>query len=231
MATVADILTSARYQLHDTDQNKWTGAELLDYVNRGYRLLWSRLTQLNSDFNSKSKLYEITGGVDTYTLPDDFWAVKFMKLDGEEKPLSQVDYSTIKSTTATFDEDGDPILDSDDAYVLQSSIVGTGTPDSYSIHENQFFLRPIPDATVNLLMVYFYKPTDLDSDTTTPFNGIADEAFIVFICEMALAREEHNTARMQSALSSLLRMADVFFKRRDKTLKRIGAYRWDYQDL
>lgn len=231
MATIADLLTSARYQLHDTDQNKWTGAELLDYINRGYRLLWSRLTQLNSDFNSKSNMYTLTGGVDTYLLPTDFWAVKFLKIDGEENKLAQVDYGSIETVTATYDSDGDPILDSDDAYVLISGTVGTGTPDSYAIHEGQFFLRPIPDSALNLLMVYYYKPTDLDSDSTTPFNGIADEALIAFIVEMAFARDEHNTSRAQSALSALLRMADIFFKRRDKTLKRITAYRWDYEKL
>ena len=50
---VSDLITSIRYQLHDTDSNNWTGAEILDYINRGYKLIWQQLIRIKSDLVAK----------------------------------------------------------------------------------------------------------------------------------------------------------------------------------
>ncbi len=98
MATVADLLTSIRYQLHDTQSNKWTGAELIDYVNRGYRLIRTRLVQIRSDLVRTLSTVTLVAGTESYTIPTGFQAFEFMQVDGEEKSLSQVDMSYIEGT-------------------------------------------------------------------------------------------------------------------------------------
>jgi hypothetical protein len=212
MATVADLLTSVRYQIRDGGTNKWTGAELIDYVNRGYRLVWARLVQLRSDFVKKLNPQTLTINLEQYALPADFWSVDFLQIEGETKPMSAVDMSYVEMYNANLSAD-------------------LNVPMAYAIYNGYFYIRPIPDGAYMMNEYYFYKPSDLDSTDTTPFNGIADEAFIAYVTEMALAREEHNTARNQSAVSSLLRMTDILFKRRDKQLKRVDAYRWEYEGM
>jgi hypothetical protein len=235
MATVADLLTSVKYQIRDGGTNKWPGAELIDYVNRGYRLIWTRLVQLKSDFVVKTLSKTISPGIGAYLLPNDFWAVNFLKVEGESLKLYAVDFSELPNVS------GDSLISEDDYYILTEdgvkialsnpAPVGTGTPDSYTIGEGYFILSPVPLSAGSMLVSYFYKPVNLTDTSDTPFNGIADESLIAFVVEMALAREEHNTARNQSAISSLLRMADILFKRRNKALRRITAYRWEYEGL
>jgi hypothetical protein len=213
MATVADLLTSIRYQIREGGTNKWTGAELIDYINRGYRLILARLVQLKSDLVKTTTTATLVAGTENYTIPTGLQAIDFLQVDGESLPLNQVDMSYIERYNSMFN----PVTD--------------GVPRCFALFNGYIYLRPTPTAAGTLNIYYFAQPTDLTSSTTTPFNGIADEALIAFVVEMALAREEHNTARNQSAVSSLLRMADILFKRRDKTLKRINAYRWEFEEL
>lgn len=212
MATVGDLLTSVRYQVRDGGTNKWPGAELLDYINRGYRLILARLVQLKSDLAKTSTTITLVAGTENYAIPTGLQAIEFLYVEGEDSPLPQVDMSYIENYTTKVSATAD-------------------TPECYALFNGYIYVRPIPAAAGTITIYYYGQPTDLDSTDTTPFNGIADEALIAFVVEMALAREEHNTARNQSAVSSLLRMADILFKRRDKTLKRINAYRWEYEGL
>ena len=213
MATVADLLTSVRYQIRDGGTNKWPGAELIDYINRGYRLVLTRLVQLKSDLVKTSTTVTLVAGTENYTIPTGLQAIEFLQIEGQSQPLNQVDMSYIEMYNSKFS----PVTD--------------GVPRCFALFNGYIYLRPTPTAAGTLNVYYYAQPTDLTSSTTTPFNGIADEALIAFVVEMALAREEHNTARNQNAVSSLLRMADILFKRRDKTLKRINAYRWEFEGL
>ena len=213
MATVADLLASVKYQIRDGGTNKWTGAELIDYLNRGYRLILTRLVQLNSDLVKTSTTISLVSGTEKYAIPTGLQAIDFLQLDNEPVPLNQVGISYIEEYNSKFS----PVTD--------------GVPRVFALFNGYIYLRPIPKATGTLNVYYFAQPTNLDSSATTPFNGIADEALIAYVVEMALAREEHNTARNQAAVSSLLRMADILFKRRDKALRRINAYRWESEGL
>lgn len=212
MATVADLLTSVRYPIRDGGTNKWTGAELLDYINRGYRLIFARLVQIKSDLVKTSTTVSLVAGTENYAIPAGLQAIEFLYVEGSEKPLPQVDMSYIENYTTKVSSQAD-------------------TPGCFALFNSYIYVRPIPAAAGTLTVYYYGQPTDLDSGDTTPFNGIADEALIAFVEEKALAREEHNTQRAQAAVSSLLRMADILFKRRDKVLKRINAYRWEYEEL
>jgi hypothetical protein len=209
---VSDLITSIRYQLHDTDTNNYTGAEILDYINRGYRLIWSQLVKKKSDFVKKLNAQALVSGTENYALPSDFLNVALMQIETEEDPLAAVDIGYIETYTAKFG-------------------TGDATPKVYAIHNGYFYLRPIPDAVYTLNEYYFYKTTDLNSSSDTPFNSIADEALISFAVGMCLNRDEKNVQRNDSVVSSLLKMADTLFQRRDKTLKRINAYRWEYQGM
>jgi hypothetical protein len=228
---VSDLITSIRYQLHDTDANNWTGAEILDYINRGYKLIWQQLIRIKSDLVAKVYAETTVIGTDTYLLPTDFWSMKFIKVDGEDKPLSAVDYSTIVTTSNTFDQYGDPILDSDNAYVLTQDTVGDGTPTTYALIEGQYVLRPNPSEIRNIILVYFYKVNTLDSTSLEPFNGMINEPLIAFATGMCLNRDERTQGRQDKIVSQLISSALMLTGRRDKTLKRINAYRWEYEEL
>ena len=212
MATVADLLTSVKYQIRDGGTNKWPGAELIDYVNRGYRLVFNELVRIDSDLVKSTAAITLVAGTENYALPTGLQAIKFLQIEGATDPLTQVDMAYIETYAAKFTNQRD-------------------TPRVFSIFNGYFYLRPIPNASGTMNVYYFVQPSDLTSSSTTPFSGIADEALIAFTVEMALAREEHSTARYQQMISSLLRMAGILFMRRDKGLRRINAYRWEYEGL
>ena len=209
---VSDLITSIRYQLHDTDSNNFTGAELLDYINRGYRLIWSQLIKKKSDLVKKVNAQTLSIGTENYALPADFLNVSFLQIEGEEDPLAAVDISTIEMYHARNGS-------------------AQGTPTVYALYNGYFYLRPIPDSAYTLNEYYFYKITDLDSSDDTPFNSVADEALIAFTVGMALNRDQRDVSRNDKVVSALLGLADNLFQRRDKTLKRINAYRWEYEGL
>ena len=211
---VSDLITSIRYQLHDTNANNWTGAEILDYINRGHRLIWTELIKHKSDLVRKATTASTVAGTETYALPSDFYAVDFLQLDDEEKPLSAVDMSYIET------------------YAYRFTPYSNARPTVYAIHNGYFYLRPVPDAVYTLNEYYFYKPSaNLDSSDSPPFNGAADEALIAFTTGMALNRDERTQGRQDKIVSQLVGAALMLTGRRDKTLKRINAYRWEYEGL
>jgi len=209
---VSDLITSIRYQLHDTNSNNYTGAEILDYINRGYRLVWSQLVKNKSDFVKKLYAQTLVAGTENYAVQTDFLNVSFLQIEGEEEYLKAVDIGYIETYNDKFG-------------------ATNNTPEVYALYNGYFYLRPKPNSGYTMNEYYFYKPSDLNSSDTTPFNGIADESLIAFTVGMCLNRDEHNVQRNDSLVSSLLKMADTLFQRRDKTLKRINAYRWEYQGM
>jgi hypothetical protein len=209
---VSDLITSIRYQLHDTDSNNWTGAEILDYINRGHRLIWAEMVKNNSDLVHKATSGIIYASGDNYDTPSDFWTLDFLQIEGEDSPLSAVDYAYIKTYVDKFGDEG-------------------GTPTVYAIYNGGFHVRPIPTADVTLNIYYFYKPSTLTSTSDSPFNDITNEALIAFAVGMCLVRDERSQSRQDKIISQLLSSAMSLFGRRDKSLKRINAYRWEYEEL
>jgi hypothetical protein len=213
MATVAELITSIRYPIVDTESNKYTGAEILDYINRGYDLIYNRLIQLKSDLVRTSTTQTLTVGDGSYALPSDFWAIDFMQISGEDKVLKQVNYDYILTYTVRFTP-----------YVYD-------VPTVYAIQGGQYYLRPEPDQAYTLNVVYYPSLTDLDTSDNAPFGGIFNHALKAYAEAMCKYREEKNISIDQNAASAILRSADITARRRDKRLWRVNAYRWEYEGL
>lgn len=210
---VSDLITSIRYQLHDTDANNWTGAEILDYINRGYNLIWRELSKNKSDLVKKLNAQTLTPGTYYYALPTDFWHVDYLQIVGEYEQMKAVDHEYIDTYDVNFGTDRQ-------------------VPNVYSIYNGYFYIKPIPDLAYTLNEYYFYKPAAaLGSADDTPFNGVSDEALIAFATGMCLNRDERSQGRQDKIISQLIGSAMTLFGRRDKTLNRINAYRWEYEGL
>ena len=69
---LSDLITSARYDLRDTDSTQYTDAELVEYANRARVQLDSALGSINSDWVSTTGTLILESGNDYATLPTDF---------------------------------------------------------------------------------------------------------------------------------------------------------------
>lgn len=90
--TVDDVITSARYDLRDTNDIEYADAELIDYLNRSVLTLSSALSSLNSDWVHASTDLTLSTG-DNYTAqPSDCAAVRQIFISQDEVIKKSVDF-------------------------------------------------------------------------------------------------------------------------------------------
>ena len=69
MATVGDIITSARYDLQDHGGQKWNNDQLVNYINRIVQLIDRILLTRNSDFTLATTTGTLSNGTNTVVEP------------------------------------------------------------------------------------------------------------------------------------------------------------------
>lgn len=212
--TVANLITSIRYTIKDTAASKFASdnAELLDYVQRAYEMLYQRLIELQSDINLTINAQALAAGTGNYDLPADFQAWGFVHIAGESKRMDQVNYDNILAYDELFGSNSD-------------------TPTRFAIYNDDIYIKPTPDAVYTMNEYYYAHPSTLATSTTMPFAGIFNRAIQRWVERMCLNRDEFDIKVEDAETKLLLSFAEGVHRARNKSLKRINAYRWEYQGL
>jgi len=204
MSTVADILTSVRYDLKDTagvnfefTSSGEENGELIDYLNRGLGHLAALLQQYGSDLVKKAGTITITAGVREGTLPTDFVRFAYEGRNetgytskiGEHRPLARIQGETAWLKEITLAE------------ALEYLSTSTGKPTKVCLLNNQALFLPYADAAYTADVFYYYNPAKLTiSASVIPFSGIFDQVLQQFVVTLALNRDEYNAQFEQNLI-------------------------------
>jgi hypothetical protein len=215
MATlVSALITSIRYSIKDTGTTdpSWTDAEILEYINQAQDIILQRLAINKSDVGLSVSSVSLVAGTENYAVPSNFWDHKSLLIDGQKDSLSQVGYDDIKTFNANFSSKQQ-------------------VPERYALYNDYFYLRPIPDAVYTLNIFYYAQPTALTTASNMPFKELYNQAIKKYAVAQCFLRDEFNEDKEEKALSGLIETADRVMMHRDKSLKRVTAYRWEYEGL
>lgn len=215
MATlVSSLITSIRYYLKDTDtiDPSWVDDEILEYINQAQDILFQRLVSRKSDIGVQATTRTLVSGTENYAVPSNFWEHKTLFITGEADLLKQVEH--------------DYILRYNDKITSES-----GVPTCFSLYNDYFYLRPIPDSAYTLNIYFYAQPTALTTVSNMPFKELYNQAIKTFAVAKCFLRDEFNIDKENAATDTLVTMADRLSAGRNKSLKRANAYRWEYEGL
>jgi len=172
---VSEIITLARHQIIDTDGTFLTDTIAASLTNKFLRLVYRKLSQLDSDLIRQSYSQALTGGTAGYTLPTSFWRWQFLRIDGETMDLAQKPWVFMERFTDAVDS-------------------GTGTPLYYCNHsDGKVYLRPAPTGGT-AVGAYFKSPTALVAADTFPFNGLFDDACANYLVGMLKLADDYDVS-------------------------------------
>jgi hypothetical protein len=164
IATVADIITSARYDLRDFGGQKFDDDQLVDYMNRIVALLDELLITKQSDFTMTSADVTLSSGEYVATSPTRSNLVVALFYGTEKiikEPLSDVMYR----------------------YQINNEGSVTGKPRYWAYNNNNLLFNVEADDDYTLKAHYHVKTATLDSSSNMPyndwFNNYLREALVV----------------------------------------------------
>lgn len=140
--------------------SRWSDDDLNRFLNEAL-LEISRAAK-----RRKTAALSFTAGEDSKILPADL-----LRIDGN--PLWQVTGESIRRE----------IISSEDAYPLDNA---TGRPQEYWLIGNSILIRPVPDTSGTLTVVYFYKFPNLAADTDVPEPENVDDILVAYALWQAL---------------------------------------------
>lgn len=171
MALASAIITSARYDLRDTDSTQYTDAELLDYLNRSLTQLYAVLGSLHSDWvHASDSSKTLSASSNSVTVPSDFATIRSLWIDDDELSKQDVDY----------------------IYYERKFITTAGQPDYYAIEGASIIFERTADQNYPLIIYYNKKATDLVSSGSMPFSDEFNQPIRQAIVLMAKNRNEYN---------------------------------------
>jgi len=183
MATAIDVITSARYDLRDEEEKKYTNPMLLDFLNRGMKPLCVTLSSLDSDWVNNSTELSLTED-DTYVaLPDLFISEINVKIGSDNLTKKSVPW--IRN------------------YRVDSS---AGEPGYYAIQGENLLVEKKVDQDYTVLFEYAKSEAVLDIDDDMPFNDEFNEVLRQFIVFVASNRQE---PELESKTESILLTEEV----------------------
>lgn len=184
MSTAGSVITSARYDLRDTDETQYSGSELLDYLKRAIKVLDAELAGLNSDWVETQTTISLSTTASTVTQPSHAHSIRTLWIDDDE--IRKRDLDVIRRKRQLIDSAGQP-----DYYANQgtSIIFERKSNGSYTItaHINQ------------------YTPALASSNTTMPFNGEFDDSLrqaVVILAENRQKRDLNASAVLHDVFQS-----------------------------
>jgi len=202
MTTTSELIASARIDIADPSSTVFTDAQMLDYLNRGFRQVHEKLVEWDADIIRARQTIAVTSGDDAYDLPAGYWLTCFMYIDGEANHLIQLKADAL----------------------LKYPVTQTGTPFGYLISGTEIILRWMPNATKTLYHYHYIAYSNLALLATTPFNGLFDQVARQFVASMALNRNEYNT---QVELAILKYLEESAWNIMNKRLPSIDITPWD----
>ena len=212
--TLNQLITSIRYTIKDTKFSKFdsNNLELVDYIQRAYEMVYQRLAVLQSTLLMTDYPQDLTAGLSGYLLPSDFMNFGYCQIEGQPKPMTPVDYSHIETYNDSFGST-------------------PGVPSMFAIYRGILYIKPDPADAYVLNEHYIPNPLTLTGTGVMPFGGIFNRGIQRWVERMALNRDEFNIQVEDAETKMLMNFAEGVHRARTRNLRRIPAYRWEYQGL
>lgn len=192
MATVSTVIQSARYDLSDFQTGiQWDNTELLNYLNRIYKVLHSELATLDSDLVEGEE-------TDIDTVSDQNYV--------DLSSLNSGNWSHIKAVWR-----GTNLLEQTSLFkmrykrIYRGSTV-TGPPYYWAVkNQNLLFEQKCDQAYTDLVIYYYTKPADLALTDSMPYNDRFNDTFIEMLNFYARAKEDRNVGQAMTLTREILR--------------------------
>jgi len=149
----------ARFKSGITNTATLTNADLDDLINIGYKKVQQEMVKINQDFFEEQKAkFDLVANQDLYALPDDFLAMKQLRL-AYSTPSDESDYKIAIPHDAAATKD----------VSSQEENVSSANP-IYDLTGNYFRIKPTPDSNVSNggEIYYFARCSDLSSTADVP---------------------------------------------------------------
>lgn len=186
MATVADIIASARYDLRDYRESDLAEEELVDYCNRVVSATDSILSSLNSDLLHQSSTAVTLASGDTSTdAPDRCLAIKSVYYSTEELQKKSIDAIYERRIVSSY----------------------TGKPNWWAHVGALIEFDCTADADYALTVVFNQGTAAVTVNSTMPYGGIMNDAIRQGIVLIASGIREKSMSAVSGMLYELMRSA------------------------
>jgi hypothetical protein len=167
MSTVAQIITSARYDIRDEDATQYSDDMLLDFINRGVSVLCSGLASLSSDWVNSTSNISLSPAISVKALPTYFISDISCRIGTHylsKKSVSEIRDMLVTSTA--------------------------GEPQYYAIKGTELIFDRVTDTSYTLILEYNAKNATLTLASVMPFNDEFNDVLRQFIILCAKSRNE-----------------------------------------
>lgn len=171
IATVADVIASARYDLRDFGGQKFDDDQMVNYVNRVIPLLDRLLIKQNSDFTMTVGTNTLSSGEYTSTAPT----------------RSELIVSMFNSTEEIYKESLKSVLY---RYQMNNESSITGPPNYWAYNNNSLVFDIEADANYTLDVHYHVNTTTLTTSGNMPYNDWFNDVIVQAIVIMATKAKE-----------------------------------------
>jgi len=189
MATINDLIDSARYDLRDYQTGlEFDDVELIEFVNRMIRNMDSSLIALNSDLVHGSASLSLGAGVTQLDI---------------SSTLNSGKWDTIRSLYRSRVKIYQ--LSVDDLYYNRLMTSGTGAPDYWALQGTTLQFDKTTDQIYTLTCWYNKTTGTLSGSSTTPYAGIVDDWLREMLVMHAKSKKEGNLGKPEMIYSELAR--------------------------
>lgn len=211
MTTLAELVSDVRSHLDESVAGMWSNDELARWCWEATRDVARR-----TEWNKKSKTYDVVGAQQTYTLPPDLFRVH------------RCVYR--QSTTYGYSLEWMEFAMLDDVLFTTSG----GTPSNFTIwgqagtrEHDQLYLYPTPSASITggLVLYYYAIPTKLDTNNYNVKAEIPNgwEDLVPLYVEVVARRKEARDSRWQEA--------QVLYEQRLEDFMRVSRHPSDQENF
>jgi len=199
---VSTIETLSRLRLGETTASFWTSAELVGIITAGIRDLWRDIADLKGEHYLKvndTDVFLVAGAYQLSGVPADVHKVYLLEARDTSSTSANVGliFTPLEFNHETFQmaRSRDAIDPSNE--VIYYAVASQGAPVSAPI------IYTAPATTSNVNVTFYYVPSlgDLESTSTVPIPGEADNALVAWTVAFARAKEREDRAPDPSWLS------------------------------
>jgi hypothetical protein len=169
MTALSSLLTSARYDLRDTDSDEYTDDELVEYANRSRVQLDAALGSIDSDWVYASDTLSLTTGNNSVALPSDF---------GSQRSLW---YSTTELRQRSVNW-----------IIVERNYTSSGQPYNWAIQGTNVIVDREADTDYSLTLHYNSVESTWATSSTMPYNDEFNLPLIKMIVLQAKQRNEYD---------------------------------------
>jgi len=192
MATAADIILSARYEIRDEEAKEFSDAMLLNFLNRGVQPLSAALVRIKSDWVNDTENITLSSGNSSETLPALFVSDITVRIGTSY--LVKKSVSTVRHML-----------------VLSSA----GQPENYAIRNTTIMFDKEANADYTVVLEYNKKEDTLLATADMPYNDDFNDTLRSFI--VLCATSSANERVLNEASINQFFYASLFSKTIDRT--------------